>query len=285
MPRGDMKLSTEVPTTRRERATNWGDSQTVAGGARAALFTMSSQQSDSVTLYAQAALSVPVDLVGTADFRPIVRVSWGQGGSSVQSDFDCTYRQRIPLASAIAEVSCWIAALPLPMTSPAQPIPGGNQLLGNERGPFAAPAAVTCDFRCFAAQGHDSVDLFPTIWLSQTDLDFGVYASGPVRLASFRAYNPGPGEVNGSAAALVYLLLFDEPTAPAPGDVAVESMFLPYTTSSTNVPSLQSNLVAPSLGQTRAFGRGLSWGVSTDPFVYAAPNPAVAVFTAAEIAS
>ena len=240
--RGDMKLDTEVPTTRRERAVNWGDSADVAGGEKATVFTMSSQQADSVTLIVEAELDVPEDLQGTADFRPILRVSWGQGGSSAQSDFDATYRQRIPMATATAEVSCWIAALPLPNVS--TPIPGGaRQIIGNERGPFIAPATVTAHFRAFAAQGTDGVGLFPTFWFTQLALSAGQYAVGSVRLASFRAFNPALGEGDGGANPLVYLLLFDEPTLPAPGDVPKESMFLPYVSSSTGVPSLQNNLI------------------------------------------
>ena len=225
--RGEMKLDTEVPTTRRERATNWGATEDVMGGERGTLFTMSSQQSDSVTIYVEAELDIPDELLGTADFRPILRVSWGQGGSSAQSDYDATYRQRIPLASALTEVSCWIAALPLPNVS--TPIPGGpRQIIGAERGPFMAPKSVTCHFRAFVAQGCDGIGQLPTFWFTQLAMATGQYAVGSVRLASFRAHNPQSGESDEEAAPKVWLLLFDEDTLPAPGDIPKESMFLPY---------------------------------------------------------
>ena len=182
-------------------------------------------------------------------------------------------------------MSCWIAALPLSNVS--VPIPGGpRQILGNERSPFLAPASVSAHFRAFAAEGCDGIGLFPTIWLTQLALSTGVYALSSVRLASFLAYLPTLiVSGGGSPSVALFLLLFDQPALPGAGDVPVVSMALPYAGGPAALPSVNSNLVQPSMGQTRAFGRGLSWGVSIDPFVFSPPASPPEVFTSAEFAS
>src|SRR5580704_6058849 len=108
-----MPMRTAVPTTRRERATNYGTSDDVVGGGRANLPEISKIEADALSIYVECTkLFVPVALLGTADFRPMVSLDWGHGGSTVSSDFDVTFRQRIPIVASTASLFGWIAALP-----------------------------------------------------------------------------------------------------------------------------------------------------------------------------
>lgn len=245
-----MPVREPIPQTRKERQNNAGSTAEQEGPGLSTLFAWDALESKSSVLYIQTTrFVIPAGNVGQADWRPFARVSWGHGGASVRTDYDITYRQRIPLAASDVNVQIFIKALPIP---------------GGIAPPFVIPPGAIMRARGFLADGADAEPLFPTVWGTQLDVSSGVIADDAARLASLRAVNPG---------AFAYLLLFDADAVPAPGAVPVDVVPLPPAATSAIGP------VALPLGQTRAFVNGIAWAMSSTPFVLTAVvNPIVLGF-------
>jgi hypothetical protein len=258
-----------VHRSQRQRETNWGDAQRVNVAEVGTLFTMHNPDSSDATpllVTVQCVeLFIPPAAVGTFDFRPMVRLSWGNGAGSVDGDFDCTQRQRIPIVASSVDVSCFIGAFVLPGV-------GGNP---------AVPAGAFARFRAFVAPGTDGAPLFPTQWQTQFNVSTGVLAKGQSRLASLRAFAQ-----DHVVTVVPYFLLFDKATAPVAGDKPVDGM--PLTVAGPTGAALGVSGPMPGIlpqGQTRAYVNGIAWGISTSPFVFAADPDGLVAFVAAELAS
>jgi hypothetical protein len=262
-----MTLRTQVPPTRRQRTVNFGDAVTLHGGRMEPLPMYSSEQSGALAIYVECSeLQVPPQLVGTADFRLMVQMDWGSGNASTMSDFDCTYRQRLPAVGASLKLSAWIAAFPAfdAITPIGSFYKGG---LGGANGPLEAPRIVTAAARIFIAEGTDPVDLYPSFWMTQQNATEGLYVVGQGRLATFKYWGQA-GEEGGT----VWLQLFDLPTLPPLGAVPFDSTPL--------VAGDEQKVLRQ--GQTRGFVQGLSWGLSDDPFAFDLTSSSVLAFTTAE---
>ena len=247
-----------IPATRRERVTNYGDTVLVEGKQRPTAFTVHKGEGAPMTITAQVeSFFIPQSAIGTADYRPFLHVEWGHGASMARSDFDVTFRQRIPLVCSTVEVQAFIAALPFPgQTGRVPPVPDDAR----------------AKIRAFVSEGLDGVRLFPTLWITQTNLAAGVISDEQARLASLRAFNPAAAA---GATNSLFLLLFDQDTTPVAGQSPVDGLPLPF-----NSPDL-GGLARLPLGETRAFAFGVAWSTSTTPFVN---TPAgTPIFIAAEL--
>jgi hypothetical protein len=236
-----------IPHTKRERVANYGDTVTVSGQDKKTAFDLQKDEGSFLTVVAQVeTFSVPQAAVGTADFRPFLHIEWGHGGTIAKGDFDITWRQRIPLVASTVQVQAFIAAFPFPGQTTTPKVPARAQLKA----------------RVFVSEGLDGTRLFPTQWQTQIDQASGVLSATSARLSALRAFNPAPAPT-GQAQSL-FLLLFDQPAAPVGGDVPMDGMPLPF-----NTPEF-GGLARLPIGETRPFVSGISWGVSTTPFVFAA---------------
>jgi hypothetical protein len=275
-----MPLRTQVPPTRRQKTTNFGDALSLVGGQCLPICSYSAAQSGPASIYVECTeLEVPPGLLGSADFRLVVNCDWGAGNASTVSAFDCTYRQRIPVVAGSIELSAWIAAFPYFNASGRTPIgsffAGGLGAAGT--GPLAASRLVTAKLRAFIAEGVDATKQLPTMWLTQQNMASGIYVVGQGRLATFKfwATDVSPPD-NGGGASELYMQLFDKAALPAAGDVPFDSS--PVQTGA--FPEQQQKLL--NEGQTRGFVQGFSWGLSTAPFVFAAVSGSQVAFTTAE---
>jgi hypothetical protein len=235
-----------IPHTKRERVANYGDTVTVTGQEKKTAFDLQKDEGAFLTVIAQVeTFSVPQAALGTADFRPFLHIDWGHGGTVARGDFDITWRQRIPLVASTVQVQVFIAAFPFPGKTTTPKVPERAQLKA----------------RVFVSEGLDGTRLFPAQWQTQIDQASGVLSATSARLSALRAFNPALAP-SGQAQSL-FLLLFDNSAAPAAGDVPMDGMPLPF-----NTPEF-GGLATMPLGETRAFVRGISWGVSTTAFVFA----------------
>jgi hypothetical protein len=108
-------MRTLVPHTRRDRVANYGDTVNVRGQGRETAFDLQKNDACSLAITAQVeSFFIPPAAVGSGDFRPFVHVEWGHGGTMARSDFDITFRQRIPLVASTAQVQVFIASLRIP---------------------------------------------------------------------------------------------------------------------------------------------------------------------------
>jgi hypothetical protein len=231
-----------VTHARRQRVTNYGDSQSVQGGERAAIFTMRKEQASALLLTVVCEeFRIPPAAIGTGDFRPMVHVDWGHGASSTDTDLDVTFRQRFPIVASEIEVEAFIGAFPFPGLATAP----------------AVPSDASAKFRAFVGEGLDGLRLFATRHVTQIDQSEGVLADGQARLAGVRVFNPT------LAGAVEFFLLFDQETAPAAGDVPFDGAPVPLTN------AVFGGLVPIPMGETRAFVHGIAWGMSSTPFAFA----------------
>jgi hypothetical protein len=258
-----------VHRSQRRREANWGDAQKVEQDGRGTLFTMHNPDSSDATPLLVTVecveIFIPPAAVGTFDFRPMVHLSWGNGAGSVEGDFDCTARQRIPIVASSVDAIAFIGAFPLPG------VPGAP----------AVPPGAFARFRAFVAEGTDGAPLFPTQWVTQFNAATGVLAQGQTRLASLRAFAQ-----DHAVTVVPYFLLFDKATAPVAGDKPVDGM--PLTVAGPITAALGVSGPTPGIlpqGQTRAYVNGIAWGISTSPFVFAADPDGLVAFVAAEFAS
>ena len=272
-----MPVRTQVPPTRRQKTTNFGDAVSLVGGQLLPVCSYSAEQSGPASIYVECTdLAVPPALLGTADFRLVVNCDWGAGNASTSSTFDCTYRQRIPVVAGSIELSVWIAAFPYWNSGGRSPIGSFYAgLLGAAgTGPLATPRTVTAKCRVFIAEGVDATKQLPTAWLTQQNLASGIYVVGQGRLASFKFWAADP---NGDAGrSNLYMQLFDLANVPAGGEVPFDSS--PVVTG-VSPAEQQKDLLQ---GQTRGFVQGFAWGLSTSPFVFAAVTGTQVAFTTAE---
>jgi hypothetical protein len=234
-----------VPHTRRERVNNYGDAVDVVGPGRVTIFDHTGELGSSLTLTVQCLTLFVPGGAPAGDYRPYVHVEWGHGGSSAEADVDVTYRQRFPVCASSLKVQAYIASVPLPAT-PATP---GE----------AVPFGVVAKFQAFISEGTDALPLFATRWVAQVGLATGVVTTGPARLARARCTSV--------AAAGNYFQLFDQVAAPAGGNV-------PFDVAAIDVSG--NGLIDE--GETRGFVQGLTWGISSTPFVYTAVAHDVAAF-------
>lgn len=230
-----------LPHTRRLRVANYGTTQNVVGSQVAPLFTWSAEQSDSVAVYVEVPdFVIPNAAIGTADFRPYVRVDWGHGGAFASTEFEVTKRQRIALVGSTVDIKAFIKALPLATA---------DGFVDAE-----IPVTARATFRAFMGEGLDGLALFPTQWITQFPGNAGLLVDAHARLSELRGFVTGGGDT------LVYLLLFDQDTIPTGGETPVDALPLIVPPASSGMPALE-------LGQTRAFVHGLAWAVSSTPFV------------------
>jgi len=238
------------------------------GGDRVTLPDVSNLQGDAGAIVAQCTeITIPEDLLGTADFRPMLTIDWGHGATTVSSDFDVTFRQRIPLLGATAQCFGWIAAFPAYGSTTVIPAPGN---LGGPNGDLAANRNIEAHFRAFYSEGTDAVSLFPTLWRTQIGAAAAMI-QGMTRISRVRAALPA-----GSGAQL-FLSLFDSAAPPIAGLVPFESIPIPFaeTTARTDIDL--------PFGQTRALVNGFAWGLSTAQDAFAAPGSPPNLFLSAEI--
>jgi hypothetical protein len=234
-----------VPHTKKDRVANYGDTVNVRGRGRETAFALQKDEGCFLTVTAQVeSFHIPDTAQGTADFRPYVHVEWGHGATVARADFDITWRQRIPLVASTVQVQVFVAALPFPgQGTPAQ-----------------VPDDARLKARVFVSEGVDATRLFPAQWQTQINQSTGVLSAAPTRLSSLRAFNPAPAPSR--QATSLFLLLFDKDSAPVATDVPMDGLPLPF-----NTPNFDG-LARLALGETRAFVRGIAWGVSTTPFVF-----------------
>ena len=256
-----------VPTTQADRAVNRGAVERAADGSvPVTLFKWQVDDADAsaMTLYVQCdEFSVPLAAIGTGDFRPMVHVEWGNGGATNRTDLEVTYRQRMAFVCASLYVQGFIASFPLAKSD----------------GTFATapvPAGAAAKFSAFIAQDPDAVPLFATRWVTQMATNAGLLLAGQQRLASFRAFSNAA-----DAAGAGFFLLFDTPTAPAPGDTPVDAFPFEAQPAAGATPS---GAIGLALGQTRAFVRGVGWSCSSTPFTNT-PIDAAKCFVTAEFES
>jgi hypothetical protein len=244
-----------VTHARRERVTNYGDAQTVAGGGeRKTIFSHRKEHATPLLLTVVCEeFSIPAAAVGTGDFRPMVHVDWGHGASSTETDVDVTYRQRFPVVASELECEAFIGSFPFPGKATAPPV----------------PSDAKARFRAFVGEGLDGLRLFATRFLTQINQSTGVLATGQARLASVRVFNPA------TAGAATFFLLFDKASAPVAGDVPFDGAPVPLTN-----PVFGGLTPIPML-ETRAFVNGIAWGMSSTPFVFT--PAAVPVFVVGEL--
>jgi hypothetical protein len=258
-----------IHTRRQTRPTNLGDRTDVTGGQGLVSILKAQMGADSemASLCVSASLDVPEELLTTADYRPMVRVVWGNGGTTLQTDIDVTYRRSVPFATSILYAKAWICALPYPganvpigprlvdgpSTKPGQPPPGVTTDEFNE---------VTAEFSAFFATGQQ-LDDEPNLWLTQMDVPQGIFIVGSCRSLQSRAWATNLG-----GEGPVYLLFFDSATAPVNGMIPFDGVPLPV-----NTP------VEPSWGDSRGWEQGLAWGLSTTPYVYTEANGSAAFHT------
>jgi hypothetical protein len=278
-----------VPQTRRERATNFGDVQDVENNGKAALFTahkgnrrfsgrmgnvpveLSQTEAEGTALLLVVEpneFTVPAGAFNTIDLRPFVHVEWGHGGASVGADFEVTYRQRIPLVGSSVEVSVFIKALPKPGVPPPVPL--------------IVPEGSFLKVRAFLSEGIDGERLVPTTWTTQFGASTGVLTDEPARLATLRAWAPAPAA---PLTVVPYFLLFDQTTAPVPGDLPIDGQ--PLDVAGPVGAALGTSTPSPLIaqGETRAYVRGVAWGISSTPFVFTPDPDALEAFISAEFMS
>jgi hypothetical protein len=239
-----------VTHARRQRVTNYGDAQSVDGAAHKTLFTMRKEQATPLLLTVVCEeFIIPAPAIGTGDFRPMVHVDWGHGASSTETDIDVTFRQRFPVVASEMECEAFIGSFPFP---------------GQAKAP-AVPSGASARFRAFVGEGLDGLRLFATRHVTQINQATGVLAEGQARLASVRLFNPA------TVGAAEFFLLFDQPTAPTGGEVPFDGAPVPQTN------TIFGGLTSVPMLETRAFVRGIAWGMSSTPFVFAPTGTAVFV--------
>jgi hypothetical protein len=243
-----------ITHTRRQRVTNYGDAQAVQGAGKATLFTMHKEHADPLLLTVVCEeLVIPPAAIGTGDFRPMVHIDWGHGASSVETDVDVTFRQRFPVVASTMDVQGFIGAFPFP-GQPAAP---------------AVPREALARFRAFVGEGLDGLRPFATRHATQINQAEGVFAEGQARLAGVRVFNPA------TVGATEFFLLFDQDKAPATGDVPFDGAPVPPANATFG------GLTPIPMGETRAFVRGIAWGMSSTPFVFTPTG--TPVFVVAEL--
>ena len=255
-----MPVREVIPRHKRERTSNYGDTESVKGPNPSTLFSWSSEQADDVLITVEtvefAQGTFPGSGAPTVDVRPYINVKWGHGGTDNEQDFEVTYRQRIPLVASKVDVECFLKALPLPGAT--DPTLGG-----------VVPADAFAKFRGWVGEGIDGLPLTPTRWIEQygAAANGGVLVVGQARLANLRAFRTAGGTTD-------YLLLFDKASPAVNNDIPVDAMALPLVTAN-------SNPLKMDLGNTRAFRFGAVWAVSTTPYVLTL-DAAAAAFVSAE---
>jgi hypothetical protein len=249
----------------RERVTNYGDAQSVKDQGRETLFTLHKNDGSPLLVTVQCEeLVIPPASIGTADFRPMVHLEWGHGASSVGGDFDCTFRQRIPIAASTVEAQCFIGAFAKA---------GGA-------GPVKVPVGSSAKFRAFVSEGDDGLPLAPTQWETQFNAAAGVLRVGQQRLMSLRAF------AGASAVTVVpYLLMFDQVTVPVAGDVPVDGMPLEVAGPVTAALGTSVGRNRMAQGQSRAYVNGVAWAISSTPFVQTVDVDGLLAFVSAEFLS
>lgn len=267
-----MKTREAIPSRHQLRPTNLGQITDVNGreGLRAMFMQKMGDESAMVSLAARCErIVVPPALLGTADYRPMIRVTWGNGQTTMDADFDVTYRRAVPFATGILNVRAWICALPFPNAN----TPVGPGLLdGPSTRPGTPPpgvtpaqfATVTARITSFCAAGQQ-LDEDPTFWLTQLGTDSGQFVVGQSRPLQARFFAASFGGVPPGQA---YMLFFDQATLPVPGDIPLDG-----TPISLNA---RQDL---AWGSTRTFVTGCAWAISATPFQYTAVPGALALVT------
>lgn len=250
-----MTMREIIPSGRRERRVNLGNSAVVSGANRVALLNWQSDDDAPMILTIICErLSIPSDELGEADFRPYAHVKWGHGGIDMEGDFEITARTRIAFSASTITVQVYVNALPLAAAA------GSFNVLPQ------TPDDVAASFRGWIALGNENDAPLPTRFQNQFGVGYGVLV-GPkgvsqciigqqLRLSNFRAFATG-------TAGGAYLQLFDQPTTPANGDVPIVSVPIniePIGTASTDAG------VDIEYARTRGFTQGLGWAISTTPF-------------------
>lgn len=257
-----------LPLTRRERVVNWGNSATSQGGGITSLLQLDVEQAEDFLLTIECTeFIVPSDSLGTADYRPYARVSWGHGAADVCGEFEVTQRQQIPVPGSKVTVQVYVKALPL---------------ASDEAETIAAyvPGDVVASFRGFVAPSI--AFSVPTFWLTDYGNSSGQIvgppASNPLvvgqqcRIVTLRAWG-----IEAEGPFLRYFMLFDESTAPADGDSPCDIWPLVLSDSATS-PGI-TQIPPDAFRFTRAFAQGLGWAISSTPFALTIDTGAAAFVT------
>lgn len=240
-----MKSRRSVPLGEIMRPVNLGDVGTVVGGQFKGLLRYRSDESRMISLLLQPEdFIVPAQLVGSADFRPIARVEWGSGGSTVITDIDMTQRRSVPFAAEYLDVGIWIAALPSPGTN----VPIGPGMLGSLGPPGRADPGIMARVRASIAEGQQ-LDEFPGIWLTQFDANAGQFVIGQCRPLQLRTW----AYANGEGSPQIYLLCFDKDSIPVNGDTPFDGTPLPL--------NIRQEITWPVC--SRPFVHGFTWALSS----------------------
>ena len=228
-----------------DRSVNFGDVVTIAGNEIKQLCRVSLEHASMMTLVVSCdAIEVPAQLMTAFSYRPMVRVSWGNGNMSLQADYDVTVRRSVPLPASYIDVQVWICPLPYPGAN----VPIGPPLLdGPSTRPTTADATVTAKFSGYIADGQ-ALDEFPSIWLTQFDTNAAQFVIGQVRPLSIASWLYATSE----GSPTIYLLIFDKATLPVNGDLPVNGTPLPMNVR-VNIP----------MGTTEPLVYGLAWALST----------------------
>ena len=170
------RLSILERPTRREREVNWGDRTRITGRETKTLAWVSVDASQSMIVYAQAALRG----AGSEGVACVVHIEWGHGGASVDQDFPLVHRLRVPLAASMVKVS--------------------GRLLDTSGNP--PPFTVTADVSVVIAPGLDGETLRNTQWSYDAGSE-GLLSDIPTRVMRIDGYNAGATDT--------WLMVFDGP--------------------------------------------------------------------------
>jgi hypothetical protein len=263
-----MPVHEKIPRTRRQATVNLGNrAQALGPQSTPALVDYDEEQATDLILTVWIEqLIIPPEVASEGDIRPYVRVEWGHGATAIEQEFEVTRRQRIPVPGSTVRCVGFLKSMPL-----AQP--DGTELAID-------PVPLTCSatFNAFVSEHTDALPLVPTYWLQQMGVGQGnligplglvpaaVQIGQQARLVTLHGFVTLNSDV--TTVALVYLMLFDEPTVPAAGDLPVDVIPLIATGPTVDdEPTIQE--VPPDRYRfTLAFTKGVAWGVSSTPFAF-----------------
>jgi hypothetical protein len=221
---------------------NAGRTTKVRGAKKADLAWISLDEADTHTIY------VDVTPLDRAVATPVITVTWGHGGASIER----THRMGgLFVASYAASMIRIVGRLEAP----------GGQPVGD---------GVECEFRAAIARGLGEalgIAAPRTEWIAQVSGDTPL-AVGARRLLTVEAYYREPP----ASSNLLWVLFFDATEGPRVGDAPVLACLLPA------FPEMVRR-VRPC-----TFTRGIVWALSTSPTLFSPTFSSVLVHVDAEVA-
>jgi hypothetical protein len=252
-----------VRSQERLRKVNFGDRVQIAGSDGLVELCSANFGEDQAMVTVSGTctqLVVPAQELGTADYRPMLRITWGAGGSDHTADYDITSQRQIPFPAGAVSVKAWICPLPFPGTN----VPIGPDLLnGPNTRPGTAPATVTARVSATICEGQ-ALDESASFWLTQFGANAGQFVHGQCRAIQHRFWCYNTADAGGT----LYLLLVDKDGVPANGD-------LPFDGSP--VPANERQDLS-EIG-TRGYAQGCAWALSSTANVVTLVPDALAFIT------